>query len=556
MNLIKAASMVLVWILCSTALAGDRFPGATWTQYATPEEAGFSADKLQEAREYWESTESAAAMVVLDGAVVAAWGDVDRRFLLHSARKSIMSALYGIHVDAGNIDVQKTMAQLGIDDANPRLNAEEKQAKIIDLLKARSGVYHLAAAEPSQNPKPPRGAFKPGTHWCYNNWDFNTLCTILEQETGVKVFEEFGKRFADPLGMQDYRARDGMYLYERDKSIHPAYHIRMSARDMARFGLLFLNKGKWNGEQILSSGWVRESTRSHSDAGDSGYGYMWWVPRAQPFARLKMFSALGVGRQSIDVLPGADMVFVLRTNTYDHDEVTEQQRYELLDLILAAKTSRPKRNPELVPLPPSPKTLAPVELKQEQKGQLIAEPTVASSGKIVLDDGDLVFESPSGKFGLIPLADCRFVVEDTYDELFFEKGADGSIIRIITENNLNHEGYGLLGAGKVDEAIEAFKKVVEYYPDSANAYDSLGEAYAAKGDIDLAISNYRESLKRDPGNTGAEGQLELLELRKNPVEVARTTLGLYAGSYGSYKILLQKGDLHLQRPGDRPRRLI
>ena len=129
MNLIKAASMVLVWILCSTALAGDRFPGATWTQYATPEEAGFSADKLQEAREYWESTESAAAMVVLDGAVVAAWGDVDRRFLLHSARKSIMSALYGIHVDAGNIDVQKTMAQLGIDDANPRLTPRRSRRR-------------------------------------------------------------------------------------------------------------------------------------------------------------------------------------------------------------------------------------------------------------------------------------------------------------------------------------------------------------------------------------------------------------------------------------------
>ncbi|MBU0756282.1 MAG: hypothetical protein KJ645_14165, partial [Planctomycetes bacterium] len=149
------------WLI-TPAEASDRFPEETWMMFASPEEAGFSSQALEEAKKYFDSLQSSAAMLVYDGAVVFAWGDVDRRFLLHSARKSIMSGIYGVHVDAGTVDVEKTMEELGIDDENPPLNAEEKQARIIDLLRARSGVYHLAAAEPPQNPKPPRGSHKPG----------------------------------------------------------------------------------------------------------------------------------------------------------------------------------------------------------------------------------------------------------------------------------------------------------------------------------------------------------------------------------------------------------
>ncbi len=156
------------------------------------------------------------------------------------------------------------------------------------------------------------GSHLPGTKWCYNNWDFNALCTILEQETDVKFFEELGEAFAVPLEMQDYRVRDGFYMYERQKSLHPAYHIRMSARDMARLGHLYLRLGQWKDRRILSEEWIAESTFAHStDAwGGEGYGYMWWVAQSEPFAAAGMYSALGVGEQSIDVLPKANMVVV------------------------------------------------------------------------------------------------------------------------------------------------------------------------------------------------------------------------------------------------------
>ena len=84
-------------------------------------------------------------MVVANGAVVASWGDVDRRFKCHSVRKSFLSALYGIYWDRGALELNKTLADLGLDDDPHPLLETEKRARILDLLKARSGVFHPAA---------------------------------------------------------------------------------------------------------------------------------------------------------------------------------------------------------------------------------------------------------------------------------------------------------------------------------------------------------------------------------------------------------------------------
>ncbi|NIM63854.1 MAG: serine hydrolase, partial [Acidobacteria bacterium] len=118
----------------------------------------------------------------------------------------------------------------------------EQQARILDLLKARSGVFHPAAYAGRTDSRP-RGSEGPGRYFAYNNWDFNTSATILMQETGEDVFEAFDRYFARPLAMEDWRLSDGYYHYERDKSKYPAYPFRMSARDAARFGLLFAREG-------------------------------------------------------------------------------------------------------------------------------------------------------------------------------------------------------------------------------------------------------------------------------------------------------------------------
>jgi 3-oxoadipate enol-lactonase len=80
------------------------------------------------------------------------------------------------------------------------------------------------------------------------------------------------------------------------------------------------------------------------------------------------------------------------------------------------------------------------------------------------------------------------------------------------EARLNNEAYGLLQTGRVDDAIEMFKLIVQAYPDSWNAYDSLGEGYMTRGDKELAIANYEKSLELNPDNAGGRQRLE--ELRR------------------------------------------
>ncbi len=81
------------------------------------------------------------------------------------------------------------------------------------------------------------------------------------------------------------------------------------------------------------------------------------------------------------------------------------------------------------------------------------------------------------------------------------------------EFQLNSLGYALLGAERVEEAIEVFVLNVEAYPDASNPYDSLGEAYMVHGDKELAIENYKKSLELNPNNENAIEMLKRLEGR-------------------------------------------
>jgi len=431
--------------------APDRYPQETWLQYATPEEAGWSSEKLQEAREYFDTINSAAVMVVYDGAVLAAWGNVETRYMCHSVRKSLLSALYGVHVAEGRIDLNQTLAQLGIDDQPPLADAE-KQARVIDLLRSRSGVYHPAAYETAamKEKRPQRGSHAPGEFFWYNNWDFNALCTIFEQETGTKVFEEFERRFAVPLGMEDFRLQDTYYHLEARHSIHPAYPFRLSARDMARFGLLFLRRGRWGDRAILTEPWVRESTASHFREGDTtpnpqyGYGYLWWRIVDGPFEPLGMYSARGYGGHAIDVVPAADLVFVHRVDTFwdlslpfgrECKRVKDSERFRLLDLVLRARTHAPKPNPRLIPLPRAPGHGDLVELAPRVLAKYAGQYAFEEFKLHVKTAGDhLLIGGPGmGYFSLLPRSETELVVEDLDAPVRLDLDADGNPLRITGE---------------------------------------------------------------------------------------------------------------------------
>ena len=185
-------------------------PGVEWARADSPEMLRWSSAKLAAAQAYAKRIGSAAVMVVDNGVVVAAWGDVTHKYFCHSMRKSLMSALYGIYVAEGKIDLTATLKDLGIDDLTP-LTEVEKTATVKDLLSARSGVYIEAAGESSgmKALRPARGSHAPGTFWYYNNWDFTALGTIFDQLSGEKnIYTAFDRRIADPIGMQDYDPAD------------------------------------------------------------------------------------------------------------------------------------------------------------------------------------------------------------------------------------------------------------------------------------------------------------------------------------------------------------
>lgn len=316
----------------------------TWPRWADPTSAGWSVVALAEAKAYAETLDTAAVMIVAGGRVVAAWGRVATHFNVHSIRKSLLSALFGIHEAAGRINLEATLKKLGVDDKQG-LSEREKMATVLRLLTARSGIYHPSGYETPMMVarRPERGTAGPGMTWCYNNWDFNALGTIFRKLTGADIFVDFAERVALPCGMEDFRPHEHGQYVELQESDHPAYPFRMTARDLARFGELFLRRGRCNGRQIVPADWVEASVLPYSDAGTSGaYGYMWWVARDGilfPGAVVPRgtYAALGARGHKMVVIPTLKTVIVHRVDTDQKDtEVSSLKFGRLLRLILAA----------------------------------------------------------------------------------------------------------------------------------------------------------------------------------------------------------------------------
>jgi CubicO group peptidase (beta-lactamase class C family) len=187
----------------------------------------------------------------------------------------------------GDIRLDKTLAELNINDTPP-LTEQERSATVEHLLQSTSGIYHSALYEVGswKRNKPERGTHQPGETWYYNNWDFNALGTIFEQETGKEIGPAFYEEIARPIGMQDFTAEDVVYSRKGDfsekimgnESDHPAYMFSMSARDLARYGLLYLNKGQWNDRQVVPESWIEKSWRpvDISMFETLKFGYLWW----------------------------------------------------------------------------------------------------------------------------------------------------------------------------------------------------------------------------------------------------------------------------------------
>lgn len=194
-----------------------------------------------------------------------------------------------------------------------------------------------------QAKRPERGKTHPGAAWHYNNWDFNALGTIYERCVGQDLDASFDERIARPIGIEDFTGSDARRVFEL-WSDHPAHTFRLTARDLARVGQLFLNGGTWGSRQVLPARWVEESTRMHSrtDRGSQGYGYCWWtLPADSPFGP-GAYAAFGNGGQALAMIPSKQLVVAQTVDVRESREHLDARDLTKLlrQIFIASPTSR------------------------------------------------------------------------------------------------------------------------------------------------------------------------------------------------------------------------
>lgn len=307
------------------------YPGEHWNYHS---KLNWSESNLDYIKKFVSKQRTFSMMVVQNGHIVLEYGDITKKLLVHSCRKSFMSALLGILVDQCKLNLGLTMNDLNIDDNDPPLTSTEKQATVLDLIKSRSGVYHPAAYETQSMKiaKPLRGSKLPGDFWYYNNWDFNVLGGIFSNISDACIYDQLHELIAKPLQMEDYTPQDGLYILEPDSNF-PAYDFSMSTRDMARFGHLYLMNGYWNDNPVISSNWISRSTSSYSSNISkegfpfTGYGFLWWTANFG-------YMALGYGGHMIAVIPSKNLVIVHRVDNDDESDKTNSVSADVLNVIV------------------------------------------------------------------------------------------------------------------------------------------------------------------------------------------------------------------------------
>ncbi|HTT13914.1 MAG TPA: serine hydrolase [Burkholderiaceae bacterium] len=352
----RSVATLAIALVCSIAPATGRpseadpvYPGKAWQKIENPGALGWSPSALDNFREQLKRTHAESVVAVYLGRVLLEYGDVAKPVFLASVRKSLLSMMYGNYVADGTIKLDATLAELGIDDVGG-LSPKEKRATVLDLLRARSGVYHPAANKGDDSAQaPPRDSQEHGTYFLYNNWDFNVLGTVFEKQTGQNIYDAFERDYARPLQMQDFRRSEQVKERHDDLSIHPAYHFHISARDLARVGWLMLRQGNWEGKQLVPRDWVKETTRVVTPAldmhppglrkGPMGYGYLWWIwdSRWAKGAYEGAYTGHGLNGQFVTVMPALNLVVAFETPQGAGNRIVLSQYLRLLEALVNSR---------------------------------------------------------------------------------------------------------------------------------------------------------------------------------------------------------------------------
>src|SRR5262245_14063036 len=264
-------------------------------------------------------------MLLCHGYVVAeAWWSpysVDTRHSLFSLSKSFTSTAVGLAIAEGKLSLDDPILKFFPDDAPPAASNNLKAMRISDLLRMSTGQQ----SEPPRKPDEPwvktflphPVPFKPGTHFLYNTSATYMASAAVQKATGQTVLDYLTPRLFEPLGIEHptwEKSPQGIST--------GGYGLSIRTEDIAKFGQLYLQKGIWNGKQLIPEAWVAAATARQTSNGsspasdwDQGYGYQFWR------SRHGAYRGDGAFGQYCIVIPEQDAVVAITAGVRDMQAV-------------------------------------------------------------------------------------------------------------------------------------------------------------------------------------------------------------------------------------------
>ncbi|MGC9327562.1 MAG: serine hydrolase, partial [Candidatus Hinthialibacter sp.] len=317
------------------------FPDDEWIE-AAPESQGIDAGKLNAAAEFLKANSGKDGVrelaVVRNGRLVWKGDNIDKTHGVWSLTKSFTSTVLGLLIDEGKTSLDALACEY-----LPSLKEHYSGVTLRHFTtmtsgyraigdEPRSGYTHGPSSTPFlPNPTP---LFAPGVKYAYWDSAMNQFANVLTRIAREPLKDYFKRKIADPIGMNPDQWTWGDFGLVDDVAVNGGSgnsnnHIFISARELARFGLLFLNRGNWNGRQLISSEWVDEVHQPHVPASmplghpESGidgrgvYGFNWWLngvkadgKRKWPDAPAGVYSASGYNNNDLFIIPEWNMVVV------------------------------------------------------------------------------------------------------------------------------------------------------------------------------------------------------------------------------------------------------
>jgi CubicO group peptidase (beta-lactamase class C family) len=306
-------------------------PGDDW-KVSTPAEQGL--DPMLAAKLYHNAAKVEtlhALLVVKNGYLIAEGyfngGAIDQKTRLQSVTKSYTSALVGIALDQGYLlSVDQKMMDFFPELATRITDPRKNQITIREMLQMRAGypweestaklfqmLYHGFRPSLLADVALVRD---PGTDFEYSNLTSHLLGIIVARATGTDL-----KSFAEEHLFSVLKVEAGDWIQDWEGYYNGHADLHFTARDMAKFGLLYLNDGEYEGKQIVPADWVHDSLLTYSEHAwnyrvgrnftDMGYGYQWWSARA---GNHRFNLAWGHGGQQIVLVDELNMVIVVKAD--------------------------------------------------------------------------------------------------------------------------------------------------------------------------------------------------------------------------------------------------